>query len=231
METSAGIRQEYTLERLPQNMMGNMVLVRVDFDPSDDVVLPSGIVLSGLAGTKWEETEYVARYGVVEKVPDKLRCLPEHEFDGALWWKTEMVLEAGDVCYFTKSASANAQVLLIGDSKYFLINYRDIIIRIRKGDIRPLNGYCVVDKVTKKTRRDGLILDFGDFHDKRMGVVRYVGTPNAYYHGSDAVDADVKVGERVIFEGGFWTALESSMFNELDEDLGFCQRCWINGVL
>jgi co-chaperonin GroES (HSP10) len=128
-------------------------------------------------------------------------------------------------------ASANAQVLIISDVKYFLINYDEIVIRIRNGVITPVNGYCVVDKVTEKTRRKGLLLSVGDFHNKRMGTVRYVGTPNAYYVDSDAVDADVEVGDKVIFEGGFWTALESSLFNELDEDLGFVSRMWINGVL
>jgi len=89
----------------------------------------------------------------------------------------------------------------------------------------------VVDKVIEKTRRKGLILDVGDFHNKRMGVVRYDGTPNAYYHGTNAIDADVEIGDVVVFEGGFWTALESSMFNTLEEDLGFVQKCWINAVL
>lgn len=237
VKTSAGERQEYTIDRIPRKVMNNTVLIRVDFDPSDDVVLPSGIILSGLAGTTWEETDYIARYGVVEAVPDFLKCRPDYEFDSkdspahSLEWKTEMELEVGDVCYFTKMASANAQVIFIDQQKHFLINYDEIVVGIRNGVIRPLNGYCLVDKVTEKTRRKGLLLEVGDFHNKRLGVVTHVGTPNAYYHGTDAVDAEVEVGDRVVFEGGFWTALESSMFNTLDENLGFVQRCWINGIL
>ena len=237
VEYSSGKRDEYVLDKLPRKVMNNCVLIRVDFDPSDDVVLPSGIILSGIHGSKWEETDYVARYGVVEMVPDFLKCRPKYNFASkgsparSIEWGTKLELEKGDVCYFTKMASANAQVIFVGDVKYFLINYDEIVLRIRNGVITPLNGYCVVDKVTEKTRRKGLLLDVGDFHDKRMGVVRYVGTPNAYYIDSEAVDADVEVGDRVVFEGGFWTALESSLFNELDENLGFVQRAWINGVL
>jgi co-chaperonin GroES (HSP10) len=76
-----------------------------------------------------------------------------------------------------------------------------------------------------------LVLDFGDFHNKRVGVVRYVGMKNAAYYGTDAVDADVEVGDKVVFEGSFWTELEQQEVATLDEDLGFVQRCWIIGKL
>lgn len=221
--TSAGERTIFY--KKPKKVLNNNVLVRVDFDPSDDVVTKSGIVLSGVAGLTWQEASYVPRWGVVEMIPDRLKCKPDYNFQGVMDWQTELEISVGDKVFFSAMTSANAIIIEDG-AKYYLINYADLILR---GDMYPLNGYAIVEKVTEKTRRNGLILDFCDHINKKLGIVRYVGKPNLSYYGSDMVDAIVEVGDEVIFEAGFWTALEDELFATVSKDLGYVQRMWVIG--
>mgnify|MGYP005993009577 CR=1 FL=1 len=229
--TSAGERQQIVADKLPSRVLNNNVLVRIDFDPSEDVIRPSGIILSGQAGVKWQEASYVARYGVVVDIPDKLLVRPTSNFEGAMSHTTSMELKKGDVVYFTKMGSANAPALNVDGITYFLINYSEIILRVRDEVITPINGYCIVEKVIEKatTVSKTLTVSIGDKQNKRRGVVRFVGKKNKSYFGTDAIDADVEVGDNVIFQGGFWTALEDSLFETLGKDLGFVQMCWISG--
>ena len=88
--SSAGERDEITLESLPEKpCVNNLVMVRIDFDPRENVVLPSGIILSGVAGTTWNEASYVPRYGIVTRVPKVLKTRPKHAFEGVMEWSTE----------------------------------------------------------------------------------------------------------------------------------------------
>ena len=227
-ETSAGVREQFELDILGDKpMINNRVLVKVDFVPEDGVKF--GNIY--LAGAKWNEAGRVARYGVVVKAPERLVGIWEKEFDGAMEWKTDMEVQVGDTVFFNKMESANAPAIVIGDSLYYIIRYSEIILRVRNGEIYPLNGYAVVTKVVETVRVSGLILDFGDFQDKRLGVVKYLGKPNDFYHGTKSVDADVAVGETAVFEGSWYTDLENGVFATLEKDLGYIQRCWIIGTL
>lgn len=224
MATSAGVREEIRLEKLSgRPMVGNRVLVKVPFVPDDGYTLDSGIVV---AGSKWNEADHVARFGEVVSVPDTL-VYGVNELN----WKTEMEVEPGDSVFWGIMAGANAPVIHVGDDLFYVMNYSDLIMRKRGDELYPLNGYAILEKVTNKTRRNGLELDCGDFQDKQLGVVKYVGRANDYYRGTKAVDADVEPGDEVVFANNFWTKLESEVFSVIDEELGYCQRCWIIGKL
>lgn len=211
-------RQIFRIDKLGR-VPANKVLVRIDKiykegDKVGSIIIPD---------TEWNPQDYTVRYGTVVQVCDTLRMRTSKV--SGLEHKTVIEVQEGDVVYFGKIASANAPIFLLGETVYYLLNYSDLIVR-KRDDLYPLNGYVLLEKVTEKVRRDGLILDFGDFQNMRLGIVRYVGRKNDYYFGTDAVDADVEVGEEVVFEGNFWTALESEMFRTVDA-LGYCQRCWI----
>ena len=165
----------------------------------------------------------MARFGKVEMVPS---CLTSE-----MEWDTDLEVAQGDIVYFGKMASANCPMLIVGDSVYYILKYEDVIMRIRDGQICPVNGYCIVEKVTEKYATDGLDLSFCVHHNKKLGVVRYYGTANRSYRTTASVDADVSEGDTVVFEGNFWGALEDSMFAKLDKELGYVQRCWIVGKL
>lgn len=226
--SSAGKRDEFKVDIERLCVTNNNVLIRVDVLPEDGYVLNSGIII---AGSRFNEAGHVARFGVVEKVPEKLKIRGEHEFAGAMEWGTEMELLVGDVVFFGKMASANSPALIYEDRVYYLINYSEIILTKRNDTIIPLNGYAIVEKVIKGYSANGLELSFGDYQDKRLGVVKYSGSNNSFYYGSDAIDANISVGDTVVFNGGYWTELEYDVFAVLDSKLGYVQKCWINAIL
>lgn len=229
IETSAGKQQVFTLDKLPSRVLNNHVLLRIDFmaDDNTELVTESGFKLI-LAGGEWQEATRVPRMGTVVRVPDRLIMRTEqNKFGYGMDWKTEVEVQENDCVYFGKMASANAIVLMVDSFVYFLVHYSDLLVRVRDEEIYPLNGYVALDKVYKRTRSANLELGFSDKQDKRRGVVKYVGRPNDYYYGTNAKDAEVEVGDEVILHAEMWTELESDMFRFLDEELGFCQMCWI----
>lgn len=194
-------------------------------------VTNSGLKIE-FAGSEWNEAAHISRYGVVVRVPERLtlKTFENMESPGMMEWETDIEIEEGDLVFFGKMASANAPIINVGESTYFLLNYGDLILRVRDGDVSPLNGYVLLEKVVETVRVEGLVLDFGDRVNKRMGVVTHIGTPNASYFGSDSIDADVEIGDKVIFRGDFFGELEEEMFAKLEKGLGYVQLRWVVGV-
>ena len=209
-----------------------MVLVKVDITFGDGYVhkTDGGLEIE-FAGVKWNEHAHIPRFGTVVRVPNRLvlKDFSNMDLDNTIEWKTDIEIEEGDEVYFGKMASANAPLVVVGDDVYYLLNYGDLILRVRDGEIYPLNGYVLLESVIEETRIDGLILEFGDFVNKRLGVVTHVGTPTSSHFGSKLVDADVEVGDEVIFGGEYFGELEEEMFAKLEKGLGYCQRRWIIG--
>jgi len=231
--TSAGERTVVKLDRLPRKMLNNQVLVEVDFIPENGHVhkTESGLEIE-FAGGEYNESAHIARYGTVKLCPDRLVDKFTGNFSSnSMDWTTEIEIVQNDVVYFGKMASANAIALEFKEKTYFLINYSELILRVRDGVVYPLNGYALLEKKTEKTRIDGLILDFGDFHDKESGIVTYVGRKNERYFGVDSVDADISVGDDVVFGGKYFGFVEEDMFASLPKETGYVQRRWIIGKL
>jgi hypothetical protein len=112
-----------------------------------------------------------------------------------------------------------------------VIPYSRLILSVRNEEIIMLNGYCLMDEVVDKTRVEGLMLEVGDFVNKRMGIVTHNGSNNSYYIGTEQVDAEVEVGDKVVLNGNFFGYLEDNLFAELPKGIGYCQKCWINGKI
>jgi len=228
MKTSAGERVEYTLGSLPKKMLNNRVLVRVDNLPDDGVEYKAKNLNIILAGSEWNESARVARYGEVVMVSDMLKNrTADNDSEAMMEWGTEMELEVGDAVWFGIMSSANSEILYVGDDMYYVMPYSRIMVVRRGDDLIPINGYCLLEEVIDKTRVDGLVLDMGDKRNKRRGIVTHVGRRNDWYFGTDAVDAKVKVGDTVAFGGDFFGVLEDEMFATLPKNTGFVQQCWI----
>lgn len=223
--TSAGDRSIYEMNHLPSRMMNNRVLVKVSGDYEDGVRI-SKVVDLVAAGGEWEEAERIVRHGVIAMIPDKLTFRKDTGADSAMEWDTELDVRVGDTVYFGIIASANAEMVKIGDDLYYVMSYSRLILRKRDGVITMLNGYVLLNEVIEKTRVTGLVLDFGDHVDKKSGVVACVGNRNKSYYGSEAIDADVQVGDTVLFEKKFYGYLESDLFAELPKGTGYVQLLW-----
>lgn len=212
-------------------MVNNKVLVKVDvfYDNGDYFKTKGGLKII-LAGGEWNEAAYVPRFGTVVNIPKKLISRWESEPSGVLnpmQWKTKLEIEIGDIVYWGIMAGANSPVLEVNGDVYFIVDYGDLIMRVRGEEKRGLNGYVLCEEVVEKTRINGLILDFGDFQNKRLGVVKYKSTPNSAYFNSDAFDGEVEVGDTVVLNGSYWTELESEQFGVLGERIGYIQGKWL----
>lgn len=228
MITSAGERPTISLDKLPR-VADNYVFIRVDgaYDDGDVYETKSGLKLI-LAGGEWEESTRAFRYGKVVAVPKRLRV--QSETLSGMEWETDMDVEVGDTVYVGVMASANAVEVIVDQIKHYLIDYGDLIMRIRNGVITPLNGYVIGEKIyEEKFEIEGLDIVQDDVLDRRKARVEFVGKPNRSYYKSDAVDAKVEVCDEIILGIAAFTELESHSFAELDRKLGYVQRRWVIG--
>lgn len=63
------------------------------------------------------------------------------------------------------------------DTEYAFINYSKIFVRIRDGEITPVNGYLLVEPMPEEKRSKLLTVDK---LSETKGVIRYAGTPVKY---------------------------------------------------
>lgn len=230
MRTSAGEKNVYEISSLPTKMLNNNILVRIDQKEGDGrkISKKADIIV---AGAEWNEASNVVRYGTVVLMPNKLvyRNSSNGDSDGLMEWGTSIEVKEGDLVYFGIIASANAYRVEFNGDLYYLIPYSRVIARVREGIVTPINGYCLLKEVIEKTRVDGLVLEFGDKANKKRGVVTHNGVNNEFYYKSDDVDADVNIGDEVVFGGNFFGYLEDDLFAVLPKGTGYVQKCWIIG--
>ena len=197
MLTSAGERKIIKAVSLPKQMLNNKVLLQVSDNLNDgcEYETESGLKII-LAGGEMEESTRVIRFGKVARVPDYL-ITKSKSYPMGIEWETSVEIKEGDIVYFGVMASANAEQIEIGDLTYFIIDYSELIMRVRNGVITPINGFCIVQKILEdKITSENLIVNFQkDVLDKRRGVVKYAGAKNKKYLLGSNIDAEVEVGD------------------------------------
>lgn len=211
---------EIDLEITPIN---NRVILRIDHDPENERS-EAGLIMGS---TSWEHTEHLCRFGTVVSVCDRLY---EREYNGfGIEWGTSIEVEIGDVCYFTKMEADNATLFKKDGAYYLIADYAELILRIRDGVYYPLNGYIILDKIEETDTSDWLNLDFTKKHNKKKGIVRWVGKKLDYYFpkSSNIVELDCVEGDSVLFSLSGFTSLEDKRYAKLDDTLGYLQRRWI----
>lgn len=207
--------------------LNNNVLVKVEFDPEKDLS-PAGLVKGN---AWWDESGHVSRFGTVVSWP---RVLLEREKGLGIEWGTEYEIQEGDTVFFGKMAGYNSEMVEINGDTHFLVDYAELILRIRDGEIYPLNGFVIVEKVSDLRVQSTLKIDFLSKTDKKRGIVRYLGRPNDYYFPKEygiVEAADLRVDDEVIFQIAGYTELEDTRYAKLEGDLGYIQRRWIIGKI
>jgi len=200
--------------------INNKVVLRVWDDPTKWEGLIKG-------SSYWEESSHLVRYGEIVGVCDKLY---EREVDGfGIEWGTRLEVEVGDVVYTTKMASYNAPSFEKDGQFYWIVDYSELVLRIRDGVIYPLNGYVLLDKKDEQAQSTILNLDCTKHQNKKQGIVRYVGEKLSYYFPKTLglKDDDLEVGSNVLFALSGFTFLEDDRYAKLDKSLGYIQRRWI----
>jgi len=127
----------------------NKVLVEVT-DIFDSIITKLGIELPNMALEEtWGDSpgysfsEFIIRYGRVVSVP---AFITHGSFD----YETENELQEGDIVYWNIVAFRDSQPLVKGDRKYLLVDYHEIMLRIRNEVITPINGYCLFTAISEE---------------------------------------------------------------------------------
>jgi hypothetical protein len=172
--------------------IGNHVCVKLD--PANDMIeTPSGLKL--LVDTSYEPEKHIVRVGTVDAVPNRLTY---HHKKPSYPWETEMELKVGDrvVMYFMAVqnclAKEQKRYYQKGKDIWIFIKYHNIYAVIEKDNIRPINGYVLVEPVedpawvrmqeqAKKSNLELPDLRKPSKTDVTYGKIAYIGKPNKRY--------------------------------------------------
>lgn len=193
--------------------VGNHVVVKLD-PKNEYIVTESGIKL--FVDTSFEPEKHVVRIGTVIEAP---RTLTYHQKKSGYPWKTRPEIKAGErvVMYFMAIQNCLApeqkKYTREGDDIYIFIKYHNIYAVIEEGNIRPVNGYVLVEPIedpewerrTNEAKKINLILPDlrqASKTDVTYGKIIYMGPPNEEYADDYKSDAhhNEKVGDTVIMK-------------------------------
>lgn len=193
--------------------IGNHVAVLLD--PENKFVeTKSGIRLH--IDTSFEPEKHVVRTGTVVDAPTRLIY---HHKKPSYPWKTKPELKPGDrvVMYFMAIQNCLApeqrKFTKEGDKVYIFIKYHNIYAIINDRNIKPINGYVLVEPVedpewTRKVEEaKKLNLELPDMRqpsktDVTYGKIAYMGEPNEMYADDYKSDRfhDEKVGDTIVMK-------------------------------
>jgi co-chaperonin GroES (HSP10) len=200
--------------------LNNNVLIEVT-DIFNEFVTKSGVIVFNAAhedswadSKEYKISNFFIRHGKVISIPDRL--VPD-SFD----FETDIEVEPGDIVYFNIVAFKASQPLTMGDRKFLLVHYKELIVRVRNGQICPINGYGVFSPV-KKESTFGIYTSVQDKTDKwilKIKPEKYPTELNDRYYFDDIWEiGDVvylKVGDKPF-------KLEGELIKNLPEELYCC---------
>lgn len=143
------MRNELTTDKLGRPIQ-NKVLIEVT-DIFNEFTTKSGVIVYNSAHEdSWGDSpgykisNFFIRHGTVIYPPERL--VPD-SFD----YETEIEVEPGDIVYFNIVAFKSSQALVMGERKFLLVHYKELILRVRNGKICPINGCGVFSPVKEET--------------------------------------------------------------------------------
>jgi hypothetical protein len=193
--------------------LGNNVVVKLD--PANDIIkTASGFELR--IDTTYEPEKHIVRVGTVIEAPTRL--IYHHNRPGYPW-KTKPELKAGDrvVMYFLAIQNCLSPERKLytkeGNDIYIFIKYHNIYAAIEEGNVRPINGYVLIEPVEDPEwtrmvedakKNDIQLVDLRKPSNVNVtyGKIAYMGTPNEEYADEYKSDRfhDEKVGDTVILK-------------------------------
>ena len=143
------MRNEIEVEKLGKPVF-NRVLVEV-IDTFQEFLSKGGITLvNATAEEAWADseianiTEFIVRHG---KVVD----LPQNITSGSFDYDTEMEIEKGDIVYWNSISFKEHIPIVCDGKKYLLVDYHELLIRIRGKEIMPINGFALLKPIEEST--------------------------------------------------------------------------------
>lgn len=215
----------------------NLVMVEVD---NGELRSAGGVVLGFNDDIQYAEGKdnHIANvaktHGRIVKIPANL-CFEEKNPNRSAW-RTQIEVEVGDEVWYSPLSATNCTEVFVEDKVYKMIRYGDLFVAKRKGDVICLNGYCVVEKVYKKSL-GSLDSTSEQELDTTRGIVRFVGRPNPeYFNQKYTDDIDINVGDEALFtKDNYPIPLEIFKYNSTFDNSGkqywVCQRRFMAYVL
>ena len=215
----------------------NLVMVEVD---KGELRSAGGVVLGFSDDIQYAEGKdnHIANvaktHGRIVKLPANL-CFEENNPNRSAW-RTQIEVEIGDEVWYSPLSATNCAEVFVEDKVYKMIRYGDLFVAKRKGDVICLNGYCVVEKVYKKSL-GSLDSTSEQSIDESRGIIRHMGRPNTeYFNPKYTDDIDINVGDEVLFtKDNYPIPLEIFKYNSTFDNSGkqywVCQRRFMAYVL
>jgi len=160
---------------------GNKVLVKIDGKGFDIKKTDGGILIVNAADNDAEASshgyslsEFMVRTGEVVAVPGVLTS-------GSYDWDTENELIVGDIAYWPIITFFDMQVVMDSDGfTYLLVDYHEIHLRERNGEIQPINGFYLFSGIIETEKA----LEYSVEKQSMWYSLKYKGN-NVNYHEKD----------------------------------------------
>ena len=143
------MRGEVDIEKIGRPVC-NKILIQVK-DTFDEFKTPGGIdIINCVDKEAWADSpgftisEFIIRYGKVVRVPFSVS-------KGSFDYETTLEVKPGDIVYMNSISFKEHTPLVCEGEKYLLVDYHEVIFRIRNGEITPVNGFCLFKAVPKET--------------------------------------------------------------------------------
>ena len=166
--------------------INNLILAKTAYF-SDQATTEQGIIK--VADKSFRPAMHANRIYEVIKLPDKLYY--SHSKHASLYgaesmpWDTDLELQIGDLIWHDYMNTLDCPVIKVDDepeAEYKLLWYKDIYFALRGDMVIPVNGYLLCEEVENENAST-LEIYKDDLIDKKVGRVRYIGTPNREYLG------------------------------------------------
>lgn len=197
--------------------LNNHVLVEVE-DIFDKIITKSGIELPNMSheeskgdSPNYSFREFAVRFGRVVNVPETISV-------GSFDYETECEVEKGDIVYWNYFSFLNHQPVVMGDRKFLLVDYHEILLKIRDDKLIPINGNALFTPVQE-------IFKFGEYESvvkktNRWKIFALSEKEVKHLNPRHYTDTEWKIGDEVILAvGDMAFEIEGDIVRNLDEKL------------
>lgn len=174
----------------------------------------------------FDRVAHSVRTGTVIRVPEHLSVGNGRD---KMPWRVPKEVQPGDIALFsydsiTRVLNGTDPIFIYKDRIFLLVPYHNIAMVKRNGEIRPVNGYVImepisIDEEDKLLKYHQLLKTpdaIGKFTSDKIGIVRYVSAPVEEYYGvPQAVDDfTVEVGDVIVYRPKTDIPLEDNLHTE-----------------
>jgi len=217
---------EITKDELDRMVMkSNKVLIRQPEKDKGFIVRPSGLMVITNANAmitnsqesyeKTDETRFMPRWGIVERVPSELRFNKrqkenpkDNRYDEYLDWGTTQELEIGDEVWASYFDIMHCDKFDCEDTIYWIVDYKYLIVAKRGEQVICLNGYILFEQRNDYPLKSKFIILPKEI-DKSKGTIKHIGSANEWYVNPKYSDnVEVYEGQDVLFRNKVECLLE-----------------------